>query len=147
MKERFFVEVLRSLSKESKCVSRQVSCVLVKDNRIISTGYNGTLSGASHCNDKFDKDSFDKHDHHIWSRENEVHAEQNAIAFAARNGITTQGAICYTSLQPCNTCLLILVQSGITEIVYLEDYEKSNFSESLSNTLQSLNVKIRKYIE
>ena len=79
MEEKFFKKVLLSLSSESKCVSKKVGALIVKDMRIISTGYNGTLSGCKNCNDIFDETNFNRDEHHNWSIKNEIHAEQNAI--------------------------------------------------------------------
>jgi dCMP deaminase len=143
MNETFFIRVLAELKRESKCVSRQVSALIVKDGRIISTGYNGTLKGAPNCCDAHDKDSFDREEHHMWSLMNEIHAEQNAIAVAAKTGISLDGCICYCSLQPCNTCLLLLIQAGIMEIVYVDSYDKCNWSPGLMKTVGDLGIVIR----
>jgi len=142
MKEDFFIKVLDNLKDESKCVSRQVSCLIVRDGRIISTGYNGTLKGAKNCNEIFD-DKFEREEHHAWSLMNEIHAEQNAIAVAAKSGIDIEGCICYSSLQPCNTCLLILIQAGIKEIVYVEPYDKCDWSEGLKDNIKRLGIILR----
>jgi dCMP deaminase len=143
MKEDFFIRVLKDLRKESKCVSRQVACLIVRDGRIISTGYNGTLTGAKNCNEIFDCATFERETHHAWSLVNEIHAEQNAIAVAAKHGVELDNCICYCSLQPCNTCLLLLIQCGIKEIVYLDAYDKCDWSEDLMNNIKRLGIKLR----
>ncbi len=143
MNEGFFIRVLAELRRESKCVSRQVAALIVKDGRIISTGYNGTLKGAPNCCDVHDGDSFDREEHHKWSLMNEIHAEQNAIAVAAKSGISLDGCTCYCSLQPCNTCLLLLIQAGIREIVYVDSYDKCNWSPGLMKTVGDLGIVIR----
>lgn len=145
MKDQFFIEVIELLKKESKCVSRKVAALIVKDGRIISTGYNGTLSRTPNCCDFFDADSFDREAHHAWSLKNEIHAEQNAIAVAAKNGISLDGCTCYSSLQPCNTCLLLLAQTGIKRIVYVEPYDKSDYHQDILTALKTLNVELVKY--
>ena len=142
MKEDFFIRVLKELRKESKCVSRQVATLIVRDGRIISTGYNGTLKGAKNCCDVFD-DDWERDEHHVWSRANEIHGEQNAIAVAAKHGIEVDGCICYCSLQPCNACLLLLIQSGIKEIVYLDVYDKCDWSDDLVNNIERLGITLR----
>lgn len=144
MKESFFVSVLNNLAKESKCVSRQVGCLIVRDERIISTGYNGTISGAANCNTIFDSSNFDRETHHTWSLLNEIHAEQNAIAVAAKHGISLKDCVCYTSMQPCNTCLLLLAQAGIKEIIYVEPYDKCVYHPDLLEALKRLKVKIHR---
>lgn len=144
MSEQFFLTVVNALAAQSKCVSRQVGAVIVKDGRIISTGYNGTVSGTKNCCEIFD-DSFDAEAHHQWSIKNEIHAEQNAIAMAAKQGISIDGCTCYCSLQPCNTCLLLLIQSGIKEIVYDEIYERSKYHEDLLKTVEAKGIVIRRF--
>lgn len=141
--EEFFKSTVINLSKESKCSSRRVGCLIVKENRIISTGYNGTLPGVKNCSSIFSS-SLDGH--HSWSILNELHAEQNAIIMAAKNGISLNGCTCYTSLQPCNTCLLMLLQCGIKEIVYLESYERSNYSEEIVEFMKNNEVIFRRFI-
>ena len=101
MRQEFYIHVLNQLAQESKCVSRQVGCLIVRDDRIISTGYNGTISSAANCNTMFSPTNFNREEHHQWSLLNEVHAEQNAIAVAAKHGISLKDCTCYTSTQPC----------------------------------------------
>lgn len=144
-KEIFFKEVLLSLSKLSKCVSKQVGALIVKDGRIISTGYNGTISGYKNCCEVFPKDNFDKQKHHEWSLKYEIHAEQNAIIQAAKNGISINNCVCYTNLQPCNLCLLLLIQSGIKEIVYLDSYNYSDYDTELMDLIKKQKVILRKF--
>jgi dCMP deaminase len=121
----FFKKTVNELSKQSKCVSHQVGCLIIKDERIISMGYNGTPSGFTNCNCHFDKDNFIREDHHTWSLQHEVHAEINALMFAVKNGISTNGATLICTLQPCSDCLKAIIQSGIKEVYYLKDYDKA----------------------
>lgn len=146
MNNLFFKEVLDSLSKESKCIAKKVGCLIVKDQRIISMGYNGTLSGLPNCNEEFNSKKFERHEHHDWSLKNEIHAEQNAIAMAAKNGIALAGATCYCSLQPCNSCLMSLIQSGIVKIIYLEAYNKGDYNQNLIQYLDSKNIIFEKFV-
>lgn len=139
--EKFFKETVQNLANESKCSSKRVGSLLVKDNRIISTGYNGTLPGIKNCNEY----NFSAEEHHTWSLSNELHAEQNAIIMAAKNGISIKDCICYSSLQPCNLCLLLLLQAGIKEIVYLHEYEKSNYSKEIMKYINDHNIVLRKF--
>ena len=141
MMESFFKETVINLARQSKCSSRKVGCLLVKDNRIISTGYNGTLPKTKHCCDY----NHLPEEHHKWSLLNELHAEQNAIVIAAKNGISLNGCICYSSLQPCNLCLLLLLQVGVKEIVYLEEYERSVYSPEIQEWVKANNIIIRKF--
>jgi len=102
------------------------------------------LNLSPNCCDKFNPENYDRESHHKWSILNEIHAEQNAIAMAAKHGIPLDGCDCYTTLQPCNTCLLLLVQSGIKNIFYLEEYERSSYSEDLLKIISERGIQIQK---
>lgn len=145
MTEHFFEKMVIELSKESKCVSKQVGAIIVKEGRIISTGYNGTISGYKNCCEVFDKNNFNREDHHKWSKNYEIHAEQNALMMAVKYGISVNNCICYSSLQPCNTCLLLLIQAGIKEIVYKYDYDKCEYDQDLLDFIKLKDIKIRKF--
>ena len=132
-KHNLFLEIAIAFAKQSTCCRKQVGAILVKDGRIISTGYNGVLSGYQHCNElPFAKHDWTKNDidskisqlHHQFAVQNEVHAEQNVIAFAAKNGVSTDGCTMYTTLAPCNDCSKLLAAAGIKEVFYLEDYDR-----------------------
>ena len=145
MKEDFFIRVLNELKQESKCVSWQVGALIVKDGRLISTGYNGTLKGAPNCCDVYNSKNFDRAVHSKWSASHEIHAEANAIAMAVKSGIQLDKCACYCSLQPCTTCLLLIIQSGIKEIIYVDDYDRSGWTPELLNNIKRLGIILRKY--
>lgn len=133
-----FMKIAEVVSEESKCISLQVGAVIVKNKRIISTGYNGTTEGLKNCNQHFSdlgmtidgtpntklKDEF-KHMHHEWSKKNEIHAELNAILFAAKNGISIEGSTLYTTHSPCPDCSKAISQSGIKRVVYKNLYARN----------------------
>lgn len=123
MKESTFIEIAKVIAKESKCVSLQVGAVIVKDNRIISMGYNGTVSGSINC-DKALITEFEREKHSEWSDAHEIHAEMNALMFAAKNGVATEGCTLYCTHEPCDQCLKNIIQSGIKKIIYLYPYKK-----------------------
>lgn len=136
--QNFFKNTIIELSKLSKCVSKQVGAILVKDGRIVSTGYNGTLPKTINCCDvKIPIES-----HHEWSIRNELHAEQNALMIAAKNGISTNGCHLYCTLQPCNTCILLLIQAGISKIFYINKYDRSTYSKELLEYLDINNITV-----
>ncbi len=115
-----FAEILDTIEKNSTCIKHKVAALIVKDNRIISMGWNGVLSGEIHCCDKLKdipKDEL-KEFHRQWSLDNELHAELNAIAFAAKQGISTEGADIYVSLPPCVRCAHLIIASGIKNVYY-----------------------------
>ena len=134
-----FLNIAKELSFASKCVSKQVGAVIVKDGRILSTGYNGTPAGYINCSEHW-KDEYTK-DHHDWSKTYEIHAEMNAIIWAARKGISIEGGTIYVTLEPCSECSKNLIASGITRIVYEKAYEHTN-SEVISKFIKDNNVQI-----
>ncbi len=134
-----FLNIAKELSFASKCVSKQVGAVIVKDGRILSTGYNGTPAGYQNGSDFWDG-KYTK-DHHDWSKTYEIHAEMNAIIWAARKGISIEGATIYVTLEPCSECSKNLIASGIKRIVYEKAYEHTN-SEIISKFLEDNGVKI-----
>jgi dCMP deaminase len=118
-----FINIALELASASKCVSKQVGAVIVKDGRILSTGYNGTPAGFTNCCDHWDGKYTE--DHHEWSKTYEIHAEMNAIIWAARKGISIEGA------------------SGIKRIVYAKEYEHTQ-SETISKFIKDNGVSIEK---
>lgn len=147
MTDRFdqtFLRVARDISLLSRCVSFQVGAVLVKDHRIVSMGYNGTIAKTLNCNEMFpDYDPCkDRQRHHDWSLEFEIHAERNCIAFAAKSGIMTDGSTMYLTLRPCHSCLLLCIQAGIKRIVFLQEYDKSPITFQTEEILQKTGVKL-----
>jgi len=146
----FFLKTAYLLGQESKCVSKQVGCVIAKDKRIISTGYNGTPPGFKNCNEVFDKDNFDREEHHKWSKIYEIHAEMNALAYAARNDIGIDGAELYTILQPCDDCLKNIIAAGIKKIYYVIPYDKASLDNKLWSKIENemvIDSKLNKWLK
>jgi dCMP deaminase len=120
--EEMYIEILNIISKRSTCLKRQVSAIIVKDGRIISMGYNGSPHGSKNCCDEHKclrEDSI--------SGENlqncyAIHAEINAISFAAKYGISCNDSIMYASTQPCIHCAKAIISSGIKKVIYIEKY-------------------------
>ncbi len=134
-----FINIAKEISKASKCVSKRVGAVIVKDGRILSTGYNGTPAGYQNCSDYWNCE-YTK-EHHEWSKKYEIHAEMNAIIWAARKGISIEGATIYVTLEPCSECSKNIIASGIKKIVYETPYEHTK-SEEISTFLQDSGVEI-----
>lgn len=120
--ERMFIDVAKITARQSNCVRLQVGAVAVKDNRIIAHGYNGTPSGFINCSDHFNKSYFDRDEHRKWSSSFEIHAEMNVIAFAAKHGISLEGAVIYCTHKPCNNCTKHLIQVGVEKVKYINNY-------------------------
>jgi dCMP deaminase len=143
LNDKNFINIAKEIATASKCVSKQVGAVIVKDGRILSTGYNGTPTGFINCNDYWNS-RYTK-EHHEWSKTYEIHAEMNAIIWAARKGISIEGATIYVTLEPCSECSKNLIASGIKRIVYEKAYEHTN-STVVSQFLKDNGVKIEQLI-
>lgn len=128
--QQLFSDLLDRFAQESHCYRRKVACLAVKDNRIISTGLNGTPSGEENCDvhfDGYDKDSEDfRKEHHTWCLNKELHSEENCIAYAARKGISLEGCDIYCSLAPCVSCTRLLAALKPKRVFYKEAYDKSD---------------------
>lgn len=134
-----FINIASELATASKCVSKQVGAVIVKDGRILSTGYNGTPAGFTNCCDQWNGEHTDEH--HEWSKTYEIHAEMNAIIWAARQGICVADATIYVTLEPCSECSKNIIATGIKRIVYAKEYEHNN-SETISKFIKENGVSI-----
>jgi len=127
----YFMDIADVVSRRATCDRKHVGCVLVKDKRIIATGYNGSMSGTSHCDDV---DHLMEDGHCIRT----VHAEINALAQCAKYGVSCNGSTCYCNTYPCWECFKALVNAGVKSIYYKDSYEakaKDNvikFSKELS---------------
>ena len=117
----YFSEIARLVSKRSPCHRLHVGCVLVKENRIISTGYNGFLPGGTHTSIVSDG-----------HEQATVHAEQNCISDCAKRGVSTEGAQAYITHFPCINCFKVLVAAGVKDIYYLNDYKNSDIVLALA---------------
>jgi dCMP deaminase len=122
----YFISNALLISCRSPCTRLHVGCILVKNNRIISSGYNGFLPGSNHV-------SIITTDNNTTHEQATVHAECNAISDCANRGVSTQCAIAYITHYPCINCFKILVASGIKEIKYLHDYKNDKNIEILLN--------------
>ena len=121
--DRYFMDIAQVAAKRSNCSRRQVAAVLVRDKRIISTGYNGTPRGVRNCSDggcprcSSNAPSGSHLTECLCS-----HAEENAIVQAAYHGIMVKGATLYTTYSPCLLCSKMIINAGIREVVYNESY-------------------------
>lgn len=121
--DEYFLEVAGLVAKRATCLRRQVGAVLVKDKKILSTGYNGAPSGLDHCFDigcirqKLKIPSGERHE-----LCRGLHAEQNVILQAALYGTSTKGSILYITNQPCAICAKMLINAGIKEVIIADGY-------------------------
>ena len=141
LSDQIFIKIATEIASASKCVSKQVGAVIVKDGRILSTGYNGTPTGYTNCCDYWNGEYTPEH--HEWSKTYEIHAEMNAIIWAARKGISIEDATIYVTLEPCSECSKNLIASGIKRIVYKTPYEHTH-SAVISKFLKDNGVSIER---
>jgi dCMP deaminase len=106
-----YIEIAETISKHSKAERKKVGAVLVKNNRIISIGYNGMPSGFDNTCEE----------NNITKKE-VIHAESNCITKCARSTETSEGATLYVTLSPCMECSKLIIQSGIKEVIYKDEY-------------------------
>ena len=126
----YFYKIVNVCATRSSCNRLHVGCLLVKDNRIISQGYNGFLPGCPHK-------SIIRENH----EQSTVHAEQNAIADCAKRGVSCNEATAYITHYPCIICCKLMLASGIKQIKYINDYKND---ELVKEYCQDCNVEIIK---
>ncbi len=142
--DEYFMRLTYDVARRSTCLRRMVGAVLVRNNRIIASGYNGAPNKLKHCLD-------------LGCLRNEMkiesgtkleicrglHAEQNALIQAARFGTSTDKCTCYVTHHPCIICAKLLINAGVERIVYSEDYpDKEGLSSSF---LKEAGVKVEQY--
>lgn len=121
--DEYFLQLARLVASRSTCLRRQVGAVLVRNERIISTGYNGAPKGLKHCLEigcLREKEGIPSG--HRYELCRGVHAEQNAIINAALYGVATEGAVIYCTNQPCIICARMIINAGITKVVHQGDF-------------------------
>jgi len=138
--EEYFIQIARYVSTRTTCLRRSVGAVLVRDKRILSTGYNGAPSGVPHCAEVGclrETMRIPSGERHELCRG--LHAEMNALIQAALHGVTTKGATLYCTTTPCSLCARMLINAGIIEVVALEGYP----DELARDLLQQAGVRLR----
>ena len=130
--DEYFMSICNVVSTRSNCCRRNVGAVIVKDTRIISTGYNGTPKGIANCFDggcdRCNEDTPSGASLHECLCS---HAEENAIVQAACHGIAIKGSTLYCNLSPCLTCSKMIINAGIVEVIYGNEYKYSTISSDL----------------
>lgn len=128
----YFMSIALLISCRSPSNRLKVGSVIVKDNRVISSGYNGYPSGCQHI-------SIVQDNH----EQNTIHAEQNAISDCAKRGVSCDNSTIYITHFPCIHCVKFIISSGIKEVYYLDDYKNNDLCIEL---LKNSNIKIKKMI-
>ena len=139
----YFMDIAHTVARRSNCRRRQVAALIVSEQRIISTGYNGTPRGVKNCFDggcprcASRAASGSKLSECLCS-----HAEENAIVQAAYHGIAVRGGTLYTTISPCLLCAKMIINAGLVEVVYEDEYQ---FSAQTRALLRSAGVKCRRF--
>lgn len=138
-RDEMLMQMAEVASSRATCSRRQVGVVIAHQGRVLSTGYNGAPAGMEHCNHECNcpesgHGSWETYtgggspgQHGYWCASLQpciisVHAEANAIAYAARHGVSLQWSSLYTTCSPCLACAQLIINAGIKEVVYGEDY-------------------------
>ncbi len=139
----YFMSIAGMVARRSTCIRRSVGAVLVKDKRILATGYNGAPAGLRHCGETgcLRKDaSIPSGERHELCRG--LHAEQNAIIQAAYHGITIGGSILYCTNKPCVICSKMLINAGIEKILFEAGYDDSLADQMLNEA----GIQVRRFV-
>lgn len=140
--DEYFMKIVELVKSRSTCLRRHVGALIVKDKRILSTGYNGAPTGCKHCSEVGclrEKMNIPSGERHELCRAS--HAEQNAIAQAAYSGTSIKGGVLYVTDQPCVLCAKLAINAGIEKIVFKGDYP-----DKLSmDLLQEAGIRVVKY--
>lgn len=121
--DEYFMNITNVVATRSTCLRRQIGAVIVKDQRLLTTGYNGAPGGLAHCGEIGCVRAVNQ----VPSGERQelcrgLHAEQSAVVQAARYGVSIHGATIYSTHQPCSACTKILLNAGIKRVVYQYSY-------------------------
>ena len=140
--DEYFMNIVDLVKTRSTCLRRQVGALIVKDKRILASGYNGAPVGCKHC----DEVGCIRNELNIPSGQRHeicraTHAEQNAIAQAAYSGTSIKDATMYVTTQPCVLCAKLCINAGITKIIFRGDYP----DELAMELLKEAGVRVIKY--
>jgi len=135
----YFLTLAKHVATRATCDRLHAGCVIIKDKRILSTGYNGSLPGADHCDDV---GHLLINDHCVATE----HAERNAVANAARAGVSTLGGTAYVTHTPCWDCIKHLAAAGVVEIIYAKEYPNAagTHPPNIKHILNQAGVVLRK---
>lgn len=140
--DEYFMEIARLVAKRSTCLRKHVGAVLVKDRRIISTGYNGAPKGLPHCSETGclrEKLKVPEGERHEICRG--LHSEENCIVQAAVFGVSTKGATLYCTHFPCSICAKMIINAEIAELVYEHEYSDKLAKKLLAQS----NITVRRF--
>ena len=131
--DEYFLSIAERAAQRSTCLRRQVGAILVRDKRILATGYNGAPRGLRHCEEVGclrERDNVPSGERHELCRA--LHAEMNAFLQAASFGVSTEGATLYATIYPCSLCAKMAINAGVKRIVTMGDYPDALSKEILA---------------
>ncbi|MEO0293375.1 MAG: cytidine/deoxycytidylate deaminase family protein [candidate division WOR-3 bacterium] len=139
----YFMEITELVSKRATCLRRKVGAIIVRNKRILTTGYNGPPENIIHCEERGGciREQLKIPSGERMELSRAIHAEQNAIIQAAKEGISIQNSTLYVTTHPCFTCAKMLINAGIKEIIYKEGYP----DEFAKEILKEAGVKVIKF--
>ena len=140
-----YMDLADNLSKKSHCVKMKVGAVLTKDTRIVSLGYNGPPSGTHNCDEEWHETGCPRDSKGGCSLA--LHAEANAILYAAKNRITLENATLYVTLSPCLACARMIYTTGIRKVIFLNSYKdyKNISADEGVDFLRKFGVEVNQY--
>jgi len=143
--DRYFMNIAEQIKMRANCMSAKKGAIIVQDKMIVSTGYNGTPKGVKHCNDGGCERCTSRHLGKIKSGVYSepcicCHSEENAIVQAGYNGVSTNGAVMYTTFTPCTTCAKMIINAGIREVVAMVTYPDDVGTKLLKDASVKLRV-------
>ena len=118
----YFIQIAHLVATRATCPRRSVGAVIVRDKRILATGYNGAPAGLPHCPPEGDEHDWPKGCMMAGHCVRSLHAEQNCLLQAAKIGVASDGATMYVTCQPCNTCAKMIINAGVARVIYEGDY-------------------------
>lgn len=140
-----YMNLASEIAQRSHCVKRQVGAVIAKDTRIVSLGYNGPPAGTHNCDEEWPEEGCERSE--TGSCSLALHAEENAILYAAKNKVDLEGATLYLTLSPCLSCARMVFTSRIKKVIYLNSYaEYKGFAKDEGvEFLRKFGVEVEKY--
>ncbi|MDE1874658.1 MAG: cytidine/deoxycytidylate deaminase family protein [Patescibacteria group bacterium] len=151
--DEYFMKIADVVGERATCDRGRSSCLIAKDKRILVTGYAGAPAGVAHCDDVGHEMHTVIHEDGTQSKHciRTAHAEQNAIANAARKGVAIEGATLYCNMTPCYTCAKMIINAGIVRVVAKKDYHAGRRSKEVFKeagvTLEILDPEVETYKE
>lgn len=118
--DEIYMDLAVNLAKRSHCVKMKVGAVITKDTRIVSLGYNGPPAGTHNCDQEWPVEGCPRSERGGCSLA--LHAEENALLYAAKNNVSLEGAVLYVTLSPCLPCARMIFTMGIKKVIYLNSY-------------------------